>query len=101
LVFSEAAEEQYRLQAEQVPHLQNTQSNMPLGSGHRQFDPSRSETLRAIQEDEYYQQNPPQQYNQQFQTQQNYPAQNQQYLSNQFYDKVNVREQQPPQQVTV
>lgn len=49
--FREAAEEQYRQQASQVPQY-STDSNIPipLGGGERQFDPSKSEALKAIQE---------------------------------------------------
>lgn len=107
--FSEAAEEQYRIHSSQVPNLQNQQPNIQLGSGNRHFDPSKSETLRAIQEDEYNQQfgngsryvvtqqYSSQQYpsSQQYQTNQQYPSSGQQYVqSTQYYNEVPQQQQQ-------
>lgn len=51
--FREAAEEQYRQQAAQVPQYANDQTApVPLGGGERHFDPTKSKTLKAIQEQE-------------------------------------------------
>uniref|UniRef100_A0A914PQR5 Zasp-like motif domain-containing protein n=1 Tax=Panagrolaimus davidi TaxID=227884 RepID=A0A914PQR5_9BILA len=49
LYSSEAAEEQYRQQAASVPNVP-TNAPIPLGAGHRQFDPSKSEALKAIRD---------------------------------------------------
>ena len=49
LYSRETAEEQYKQQAASVPNASNT-APIPLGSGEKQFDPSKSETLKAILE---------------------------------------------------
>ena len=51
LYSRETAEEQYRQQAASVPNASNA-APIPLGSGEKQFDPSKSETLKAIIEQE-------------------------------------------------
>ncbi|KAI6187534.1 ZASP domain-containing protein [Aphelenchoides besseyi] len=73
LYSTEIAEEEYRLHASQFPGLDNGQAPGILGSGRRQFNPSQSETLRAIQEQNY--------------------NQNDQFLSPDFFDKVAVAEE--------
>ncbi|KAH7729467.1 Protein PQN-22 c [Aphelenchoides avenae] len=51
LYSREAAEEQYRQQASQVPqYATDPNAPIPLGGGERQFDPAKSEALKAIQE---------------------------------------------------
>jgi hypothetical protein len=61
-VFSEAAEEQYQLHAQQLPPgQQNNAPPVQLGSGNRTFDPAKSQTLRAIHEEENQFQGIPQQ----------------------------------------
>uniref|UniRef100_A0A7E4VA61 ZM domain-containing protein n=1 Tax=Panagrellus redivivus TaxID=6233 RepID=A0A7E4VA61_PANRE len=50
LYSRESAEEQYRQQAASVPNLPPTEAPSVLGGGNRRFDPTKSEALKAIQE---------------------------------------------------